>query len=177
MAEPRPTGQFTPRDDGVLLEFERTFDVPIDEVWAAVTESDRLARYIGTWTGDPDSGVIEFQMTSEGEVGPELYHLLVCEPPTRLLVQLGDTPQDEQPVGQDDARTDPWLLELVLSEVRGVTTLALRQQIDDPAKAPDIACGWEYYLDRLVAAERGEDAESILFEPYAELAGAYRSAL
>ena len=33
--------------------FERTFRAPIDDVWAAVTEPERLERWIGTWTGDP----------------------------------------------------------------------------------------------------------------------------
>lgn len=33
-----------------VLVFERTFHAPIEDVWAAVTESDRLARWIGVWT-------------------------------------------------------------------------------------------------------------------------------
>ena len=34
----------------------RTFHAPIDDVWAAVTEPERLARWLGTWTGDPATG-------------------------------------------------------------------------------------------------------------------------
>ena len=40
---------------------------PIESVWAAVTEPERLARWIGTWTGDPASGQVDFRMLFEGQ--------------------------------------------------------------------------------------------------------------
>ena len=49
--QPRPTGRREERRRGrPSLVFERTFRAPIEDVWAAVTESDRLARWIGEWT-------------------------------------------------------------------------------------------------------------------------------
>ena len=41
------------RRDDATSSSTRTFRAPIEYVWAAVTEPARLARWIGTWTGDP----------------------------------------------------------------------------------------------------------------------------
>ena len=46
-----------------MLVQTRTFAAPIEDVWAAITEPERLARWIGTWTGDPASGRVRFAMT------------------------------------------------------------------------------------------------------------------
>ena len=43
--QPRPTGRREERHGETFLVFERTFRAPIEDVWAAVTESDRLARF------------------------------------------------------------------------------------------------------------------------------------
>ncbi len=42
---------------------------------------------------------------------------------------------------------------LDLAEVDGVTTLTFGQSLPDPAWAESVGPGWDYYLDRLVAAE------------------------
>ena len=60
--QPRPTGRREERHGETFLVFERTFRAPIEDVWAAVTESDRLARWIGEWTGDPSTGSVTFRM-------------------------------------------------------------------------------------------------------------------
>jgi hypothetical protein len=38
--------------------------------------------------------------------------------------------------------------------------------MDDPAMAENVGPGWEYYLDRLVAAETGGDPAAIEFGDY-----------
>ena len=52
-----------------------------------MTEPERLARWIGTWTGDPASGPVDFRMLYEGE-GPatEVFTIHECEEPRRLAV-------------------------------------------------------------------------------------------
>ena len=44
----------------------------------------------------------------------------------------------------------------------GVTTLTFEQRGLTAAAASDIGPGWEYYLDRLVAAETGGDVAAAL---------------
>lgn len=59
MTPTTPLGRLLHDADGMRLEFVRTYDEPIDDVWAALTHPDRVARWFGRWTGDPASGRIE----------------------------------------------------------------------------------------------------------------------
>ena len=63
-----PTG--TLHDDGRTLVLSRTFTAAVEEVWASVTESERLGRWFGTWTGDPTSGSVMVTMNAEPESAP-----------------------------------------------------------------------------------------------------------
>ena len=135
----------TLEDDGRTLVLVRRFGVPIDDVWASVTESDRLARWFGTWTGDPASGTVLVTMNAEAEPGaPAPFRVDACEPPRLLAVSAED-------------EYGNWRLSAELTEVDGGTTLTLRQMDVDPKMLPETGPGWEWYLDRLVAAV--EDAE------------------
>ncbi len=147
----KATGALTRVDDRDAVVFEREFAASIDDVWAAVTESDRLARWIGTWTGDPASGSVLFQMNAEGDVPETVYQILDCAPPRRLAI-----------TATDDFGT--WELVLELSEASGVVTLRLFQLLTDPSVLENTGPGWDYYLDRLVAAESGGDVAAIDFE-------------
>lgn len=132
----------------------RTFRAPIGDVWAAVTEPDRLARWIGTWSGDPASGSVRFRMTAEGADAPaQTYEIWGCEPPYRLMVHAA-------------AEAGVWDLGLDLTETGGIVTLEFAQVIHDPTILESVGPGWEYYLDRLVTAETGGDPATIDFDRY-----------
>jgi uncharacterized protein YndB with AHSA1/START domain len=146
-----PTGEITRDGERLVLRITRQFRAPIDDVWAAVTEPERLARWIGTFTGDPASGRVEFLMTAEGATEPEEMEIRECEPPRVLRVT--------SHVGEEH-----WHLDLLLEERVGVTTLTFSQPDIDPVAAESVGPGWEYYLDRLVAAETGGDVGGIDFE-------------
>jgi uncharacterized protein YndB with AHSA1/START domain len=150
---PHPTGRRERRGDHDVLVLERSFTASIHDVWAAVTEPERLQRWIGTWTGDPASGQVTFRMTAEGEdVAPETFVIDECDPP-RLLRTHSWSVGDQV-----------WVVELRLREHEGRTTLTFAQQVDDPATAADVGPGWEFYLDRLVAAQTGGDVAALDFE-------------
>jgi uncharacterized protein YndB with AHSA1/START domain len=159
----RPTGQIIHEGDGHVLRLVREFRAPIEDVWAAVTEPERLARWIGTFTGDPASGRVSFAMTAEGQTEGDDLEIRECDPPRVLRVtsQVGE---------------ERWMLDLELEEWDGTTTLTFSQPGIDPASADSVAPGWEYYLDRLVAAETGEDVGAIDFDRdyYPAMAEHYR---
>lgn len=48
-----PLGRVLRDEDGVRLEFVRTYGNPIDDVWSALTDPDRVARWIGTGPATP----------------------------------------------------------------------------------------------------------------------------
>ena len=124
----------------------RTFHAPIDDVWAAITEPERLARWLGTWSGDPASGRVLFAMTFEGAGAAGRR-----DGDPRVRRRRGGCAVTSQ-VGEQR-----WYLDVDLSEADGVTTLAFSQPDVDAEDAPSVGPGWEYYLDRLVAVETGGD--------------------
>ena len=151
-----PTGTRESRGETSYLVYRRTFRAPITDVWAAVTEPARLERWIGTWSGDPASGQVDFRMTAEDpEAKAEAYQIDACEPPRRLAVR-------HQFAGDEFV----WRLELDLAETNGVTTLTFAQVMDDPEIAENVGPGWDYYLDRLVAAETGTDVAALAWDDY-----------
>jgi uncharacterized protein YndB with AHSA1/START domain len=153
------TGRTEQRPDGPYIVLTRTFRAPIDDVWAAVTEPDRLARWIGRWTGDPATGKVAVEMLYEGDdVEPEEYTIDACKAPHQLELTSQGTYGEDAPV--------TWHLKLDLAEADGVTTLTFAQSMDDPTMAENVGPGWEYYLDRLVAAETGGDPAAIEFGDY-----------
>lgn len=151
-----PTGRREERDGTSYVVFTRTFQAPIEDVWAAVTEPERLVRWIGTWSGDPASGEVAFRMTAEGEDVPEEpYRIVVCEAPRRLITRSGP-----------DGNGVIWQLELDLAESDGVTTLTFGQVMSDPEMAENVGPGWDYYLDRLVAVESGRPVAEVEWDDY-----------
>lgn len=150
-----PTGRRERRVFGEAIVLERTFAAPVDDVWAAVTEPERLERWIGTWAGDPASGQVVFRMTAEGADAPhETLHIQECSPPhlLRARIEVADPPGQE------------WHWELHLTHDAGMTTLTFVQSVAGDVPVGDVGPGWEYYLDRLVAAQAGQEVASIDFE-------------
>lgn len=164
---PSPTGRRETRDGHDSVVLDRTFHAPIASVWAAITESDRLARWVGTWTGDPTTGSVLFRMNAEGDdIEPETFTIHECDPPHRISLT-------SQVVGQENVFH--FLVEL--TEVAGTTTLTFSQSVPDPEMAAGVGPGWEYYLDRLVAAETGADVAALAFDDYFPAQSEYYRAL
>lgn len=158
-AMPAATGRRFVDGDDTYIQFVRTFRAPIEDVWAAVTESDRLARWLGSWTGDPATGSVLFQMLFEGdEVPQEHFAIDECTPPCRLRITTSMPHDGESP--------EHWRLRLDLSEEGGVTTLTFAQDVPDPTMATSVGPGWDYYLDRMVVAEAGGDVANVDFDAY-----------
>lgn len=146
-----PTGRVDHDGERRTLRLTRTFRAPIEDVWAAVTEPERLERWIGTYRGDPGTGRVSFRMTAEEGAGFEDMEIRECDPPRRLALT-------------SRFGVSEWHLELDLDEVDGVTTLSFAQPGVDPEDGESVGPGWEFYLDRLVAAETGGDVAAIDFD-------------
>lgn len=159
-----------------VLVLERRFRAPIADVWAAITEPERLQRWIGTWRGDPVSGSIAFRMTAEGQDVPEeVYDIQECDPPRRVALRT----REPVPFSEDGSgERVHWALRLELAEDAGTTTLTFVQAVVDGPLGADLAAsvgpGWEYYLDRLVAAMAGADVAGIAWSDYEPWSAAYR---
>ena len=136
------TGRVVLLAGGRALVLERTFHAQIEDVWASITESERLERWIGRWEGEAGPGrTVSFLMTAEDGAKPEDVLIVECEPPRLLRAVFNPGTQD-------------WHVDVTLSEADGVTTLTFTQGVDG-IDVSDVGPGWEYYLDRLVAARAG----------------------
>jgi uncharacterized protein YndB with AHSA1/START domain len=130
-----------PSDDGMRLEFVRDYDEPLEAVWAALTEQDRVAGWLGRWSGDPGSGTVHLVMSEEG-AEPEPMTILGCEPPRRLDVGMAS------PDGT-------WHLSVGLERRGPGTRLVFVHRLAEPYDASSIGPGWHYYLDRFGAVVTG----------------------
>ncbi|ASR37091.1 ATPase [Prauserella marina] len=140
---PQPSGNLFRTADGHDLVLDRTFRAPATDVWAALTEPERTARWFGPWEGTPGAGgTVKVRLVHEE--GQPWYDLRIdaCEPPG--LLALSST---------DDNGT--WHLTLTLAEANGTTTLRFTQHLTSADGVAEIGPGWEYYLDLLVAAHEG----------------------
>lgn len=151
--QPEPTGRLQDGPLGRELRLERRFQLPVEEVWAAVTKSERLEEWIGRWEGDPASGKVAFLMTAEGEEAPPEECLIRdCRPPHSFAVDTGVGP-------------NVWHLRFELHREQGTTELIFAQRASDEALG-SVGPGWEYYLDRLARVLAGADASTVNWDDY-----------
>ena len=139
-------GVVTRESDGrQRLEFRRSWADPIEDVWSALTEPDRLARWIGRYDGERAvGGTGTFTMThEEGEPVGEPTTIVECDPPRRLVIEW---------VQQD---TDDWRIELDLWAEGGRTQFRFTQLYAADADVTDFALGWHWYLEKFDAEVRG----------------------
>jgi uncharacterized protein YndB with AHSA1/START domain len=136
-------GVVTELPDGRLrLEFRRSWSDGPDDVWAALTEPDRLARWFGTYEGERSPGGRgTLTMTHEAEPVGEPVHIVECDPPRRLVVEW--------------AEQQGWRVELALAVESGRTTLHFVQVFAAGTDVADFALGWHWYLDKLDAVTGG----------------------
>jgi len=136
-------GEVTEVPAGVQVRFRRSWPDPIADVWAALTESDRTARWIGTYEGERRvGGSGTLTMTEEeGEPAGEPMRIVECDPPHRLVVQWESE--------------EAWRIALDLTEEQGRTVLVFTQVFPPGTDAGDFVLGWHWYLDQFDAELTG----------------------
>lgn len=148
---PRPTGRIVQEADGLVLVLVRDLAASVEDVWASVSQPERMERWIGTWRGDPGSGHVTFLMTAEGDAAEdEQVEIRACEPPHHYAVTT------RQGGGA-------WHMEVHVEPHGAGARLTFRQTRVDPGEAASFGTGWEYYLDRLRVSLDGGDVTSVDF--------------
>jgi len=123
-----------PEGDRGTVHLEDRFDTDIADVWSAITDPERTARWIAVVTGDfRVGGELRGSFTSswEGTMRVE-----VCEAPHRLRLLSGSG--DEQTV-----------MEAVLTEDGDGTRVVIEERGLPIADAPYHAAGWHVHLEDL----------------------------
>lgn len=154
-----PLGRVLPDDEGVRLEFLRTYDDPVPDVWSAITDSERLARWFGSWTGDPTTGEVLLTMVEAPDAAQPV-RILECEPPHRLVVDL------PSPDGL-------WRMVVTLREEGAGTVLVVEHRAVETDQVGSVGPGWHYYLDRLGAVVAGTPVPDVWDDYFPVLEPAY----
>ena len=80
-----------------IVRMEDRFDSDIDDVWSALTDPSRLARWYGEVEGDLRlGGEYRARLFSSGWEGTG--RVEACEPPQRLLVRIKDADEPDEGV-------------------------------------------------------------------------------
>jgi uncharacterized protein YndB with AHSA1/START domain len=131
-------------DGKAVVRMEDRFSTDIDDLWSALTDPQRLARWIAEVEGDLRLGG-EFRASfTSGWEGPG--RVDVCEPPRRLLVTMSPG-QDDQTVIEVEIVPDGDQTRLVLEE-RGLP-------LDEVAAH---GAGWQAHVEDLAAHLAGRPA-------------------
>lgn len=138
----KPTGRLAQRADGLYIMFDRLFTEPIEKVWASISRPAELEKWIGTYTGAPATGAVRFRMTAEDDAEWEYVNIRECVAPRRFEGDFGTGPK-------------AWHAFVHLVDGDGMTTLTFGHRLHDAGDAATFGPGWDYYLDRLVAARAG----------------------
>ncbi|HEX9552344.1 MAG TPA: SRPBCC family protein [Streptosporangiaceae bacterium] len=146
-------------DGKAVVRMEDRFSTNPDDLWSAVTDPPRLARWIAKVDGDLRLGG-EFRASfTSGWEGPG--RVDVCEPPRRLLVTMSPG-QDDQTVIEAELVADGDHTRLVLEE-RGLP-------LDEAAAH---GAGWQAHVEDLAAYLAGMPTADWRTR-WTELAPAYR---
>ena len=165
---PDPTGRVTRFHGEAALAFERRLQTNPTRVWSLLTDPVLAEVWVGRWTLDPASAVIEFRGLTEGvDTEPVRYRLEDLVPRRRVEVTTPVRAGDEA----------GWRIRLELTAgPAGGTLLTLLETVPDPAFAPLVGAAADFYLDRLVVLAQGEDPSEIDYDDYvAGQAGHYRA--
>jgi uncharacterized protein YndB with AHSA1/START domain len=137
-------GTITVEGSTRTLRFERILDCAPAEVWAALTEPERLRDWLAEAEVEPGP---EGSMTLDfGDGGIERCRIALWKPPNLLAYEwnfLGETPSHVR-----------WELES-LDEGRG-TRLTLEHRLLEPSVASDYGAGWHAHLDQLQGHLHGD---------------------
>jgi uncharacterized protein YndB with AHSA1/START domain len=124
-------------DGKAVVRMEDSFDTDIDDLWSAITDPERLARWIGKVEGDLRlGGEFRASFTSSWE-GPA--RIDVCEPPQRLLVTM------------DPGTDDETVVEAELSPDRGGTRIVVEERGLPIGAAGAFGAGWQAHIEDLAA--------------------------
>lgn len=160
--------------DGVgMVRIEERYDTDADDLWSAITDPARLARWHGQVEGDLRPGG-EFRIYIEANDIESTGRVEACEPPRRLLVTTRETDESYrkgQGVPPFDQR-----VEATLTADGAETILVIEVQGMPVDKIAFYGAGWQIHAENLAAHLAGHEPGDVearwaeLVTPYQKLA-------
>jgi len=170
----RILGSLRSNDGKGIVRIEDRYDTDIHDLWSALTDPNRLARWYGLVEGDLRMGG-EFRLYLESDGWDGTGRVEACEPPRRLLVTTRET--DESWRKGRGAEPFDEAIEATLTADGDHTILAIEVRGLPLDKIAFYGAGWQIHAENLAAYvgghERG-DSEARweeLVPSYQDLAG------
>ena len=139
-------GRIEADGEGWRLTFVRRFDAPIEEIWAAITEPDRLADWLSETKIEPRvGGKIEIDFGSDEVAGGDIR---VFDPPRAFEFEWEKSGGGISSIVRFELAT----------EGQG-TVLTLTHSRQSAQTVRGTCAGWHAQLEMLVATLRGEQLE------------------
>jgi len=169
----RILGSLKSADGAGVVRIEDRYDTDIDDLWTALTDPARLARWFGQVEGDLRPGG-EFRLYVESADLDSTGRVEACEPPRRLLVTTRET--DESWRKGRGAPPFDEAIEATLTADGDQTILVIKVQGMPLDKIAFYGAGWQIHAENLgayLAGRERDDSEARwdeLVPPYQELA-------
>jgi uncharacterized protein YndB with AHSA1/START domain len=170
---PRILGSLRSADGKGVVRVGDRYDTDTDDLWSALTDPGRLARWYGQVEGDLRPGG-EFRLYIESDDWDGTGRVEACEPPRRLLVTTRETDESYER-GRGAAPFDE-TIEVTLTADGDQTILVIEVRGVPLDKIAFYGAGWQIHAENLAAhlagRERG-DTEARwdeLVPPYQNLA-------
>ena len=141
--------------DGVgMVRIEERYDTDADDLWSAITDPARLARWHGQVEGDLRPGG-EFRIYIEANDIESTGRVEACEPPRRLLVTTRETDESYRK-GQGVPPFDQ-SIEATLTADGAETILVIEVQGMPVDKIAFYGAGWQIHAENLGAHLAGHE--------------------
>ena len=137
-----------------VVRIEDRYDTEIDDLWAAITDPARLARWHGRVEGDLRPGG-EFRMYIASNDIESTGRVEACEPPRRLLVTTRETDESYRK-GQGAPPFDA-VIELTLIADGDQTLLVFEVRGMPLDKIAFYGAGWQIHAEHLAAYLAGRE--------------------
>jgi uncharacterized protein YndB with AHSA1/START domain len=168
----RILGSLRSADGAGVVRIEDRYDTDIDDLWSAITDPDRLARWFGEVDGElSQRGEFRLRIADAGERTGQVE---TCEPPQRLVVTTRETDESYRK-GQGVPPFDAvWEITLTADGDRTILVLEVKGMPLD--KIAFYGAGWQIHAENLAAYLAGREPDGVearweeLVPPYQDLA-------
>ncbi len=150
----RILGSLRSNDGKGIVRIEDRYDTDIHDLWSALTDPDRLARWYGQVEGDLRLGG-EFRLYLESDGWDGTGRVEACEPPRRLLVTTRETDESWRKGRGAEPFTDA--IEATLTADGHETVLAIEVRGLPLDKIAFYGAGWQIHAENLAAYVAGHE--------------------
>ena len=152
----RILGSLRSADGKGIVRIEDRYDTGIDDLWSALTDPRRLARWYGQVEGDLRPGG-EFRLYIESDEWDGTGRVEACEPPRRLLVTTRETDESWQK-GRGAPPFDE-IIEATLTADGGQAILVIEVQGIPLDMIAAYGAGWQIHAEDLATYLAGRSEE------------------